>query len=474
MPPLAVCRSPRRAAAALAAALAILASASLAPAAFAAPAYRGIQLHSMWSDTSTAGVQTELNAAQDLGANVIRLDVGWSSLETQGKGQLSQWAVDKLDSIINGADARGMKTIVTLMNTPCWASSAPDSVKQNCAGSWWDRGVTAYPPSNPQDYADMARWVTARYGTRLAALEVWNEPNPSQDFWKSSDPAGDYVKLVKATYPAAKAGNADVPVLAGALAAADVPFLQQLYADGMKGSYDGISVHPYNEWRDPSDLWQEQWKEYTFLPGMRWVHQTQVANGDNTPLWATEYGWSTCTGMRMCVSRDQQASYTAESTQLIANESYVKGYTIYDLRDEGTSSTTMNDNFGLVDHNYQPKPSYAALKSAWAGGAAPATTLSSPAPPANGGVQLAVTRQGGYYYATGTAPGGSQVQLSVQQCQPRCKTVKIGRTRRTVVRAGTSGRFSRRLGKVRRLAHSRMRVRARVLGRTTTVAARLA
>jgi len=198
LPPIAL-PSPRRGRAVLAAlAVALVALAALAPAAFADPQYRGLNLHSMWGDQNASTIQNELDMSKDLGANVIRVDVGWSSLETNGKGQISQWYVDRLDSVIHGASARGIKTIVTLMYTPCWASSAPASLKQNCSGSWWDRGVQSYPPTNPQDYADIARWVTSRYGDQLAALEVWNEPDPSQSFLTSSDPAGDYVKLVKA------------------------------------------------------------------------------------------------------------------------------------------------------------------------------------------------------------------------------------------------------------------------------------
>jgi hypothetical protein len=475
--------SARRLAAALSsAALGLLAA---APAALAEPAYHGVNAHSLWGGAPSTTIQRELDLSSQAHANVVRLDVGWSSLETNGKGQFSQWYVQALDAFVAGADARGMKVIATLMNTPCWASSAPETLKQGCAGAWWDRDVAKYPPTNPQDYADAARWMTARYGTKLAALEVWNEPNPSQDFWRSSDPAGDYVRLVKAAYPAAKAGNAQVPVLAGALADADKPFLDQLYADGIKGSYDGISIHPYNGWRDPADMAPGTPTIYTFVPGTQAIHDTQVAHGDSTPLWLTEFGWATCTtGERICVSRDQQATYLAKSVQILRTDlPYVRGYTIYELRDEGTSGSR-SDSYGIVNHDFSPKPSFAALASAFAG-SAPAPdagsgsgtgtgTISQPPPPTGKKprrVRLRLARRGHFVYATGHAPTGSKVVITARKCRRHCRRLRLAGHRKLVLRIGTDGRFFRRIGKAGRLR--RARVKARIAGTHAVVAARV-
>ena len=104
-------------------------------------------------------------------------------------------------------------------------------------------------------------------------LEPWGDLN-------AVDQAGTYSTLVKAAYPAAKAGNADVPVLAGAMSSTDQAFLAAMYANGVKGYYDGISVHPY---ADPG---------FVKLAAFRAVQQ---AAGDNTPIWATEFGWPTGT-----------------------------------------------------------------------------------------------------------------------------------------------------------------------------------
>jgi hypothetical protein len=291
-------------------------------------------------------VDRELDLARGAGAHVVRVDVGWASLEAGGPGQISDWYAKRLDAFMDGASARGLKVIVTLMGTPCWASTAPESVRQGCRGAWWDRGVSDYPPAVAADYGAVARWLTARYGAGMAALEVWNEPNLAR-FWNTPRPSGDYARLLRAAYPAAKAGDPDVPVLAGSLAGADRPFLARLYAAGIRGSYDGLAIHPYGESR----------------AGTRAIRAAQLAAGDRAPIWVTEFGWTSCRGASGCVSERAQADDTARAFQALGRMPYVKAATAYDLREDGTDPSAFEDNFGLVNRDFSPKPAYAAVRA---------------------------------------------------------------------------------------------------------------
>lgn len=486
--------------------LAVLVAALLAATAstaLALPNYRGVGSHALWFDVSNADLDHELDMARAANSNVLRVDVSWSSLESGGKAAYSQWYVDKLDRFVKGADARGMKVIAMVWATPCWASSAPESVKQGCSGSWWDRGVTAYPPNNDSDYADIVKWVTSRYGTKLAAVELWNEPNlPEPRFWNTPNKAARYAQLVKAAYPAAKAGNAAVPVLAGALASADKPFLDELYANGIQGNYDGISVHPYNENRSPTDLWKPEWQKYTFLPGLQWVRSGQTAHGDTKPLWITEFGWTTGTNTAWHVSEEQQGLYIRQAFGLLDSMPYVKAAAVYTLRNVGTDPSDFETNFGLVRQDFSAKPAYGALRDALAGAPVPgglpvsgtpgtvqavptqAGTPDSKAPsapvpaqkpgtaapstpvaarkahlkrlssPLRARVSLHLKRVGSAVVATGTAPPRTTLRLSTQRCL-------AGRAaqRSLLVRVGYRGRFARRLGTVRQLAGCRVALR---------------
>jgi len=327
---------------------------------------RGVQLHSLWADVTDSEMTHELDLAREAGANVVRVDVSWSSLETEGPGRRSAWYERKLKRFFAAAAQRKIKVIAMLWSTPCWASSAPQSLRDGCKGKWWDRGVDRYLPRNPARYAAMARWLTSRYGRRLAALEVWNEPNHA-DALRGPAPARSYARLLRATYRAAKAGDRRVPVVTGGLSMADAGFLRELYRAGIKGHYDGIGLHPYNEWRAPDDSWKKRWVRYTFLPGIELIRATQRRNGDRAPLWVTEFGWPSCQPRgtdRWCVTREQQATYIARAIDLLRGRPYVRAGVVYNLRAVGEDPADRESSYGLVERDFTPKPAYWALRSA--------------------------------------------------------------------------------------------------------------
>jgi polysaccharide biosynthesis protein PslG len=463
----------------------------------ALPQYRGVQLHSLWNSTWSGDTTRDLDLAKQAGSNVVRLDVGWQSLETSN-GQYAQWYVDRLDYFMSAARARGIKVVAMLHLTPCWASSAPDSVKQGCSGDWWARGVGLYPPSDPATYGNVARWVTARYGTDLAALEVWNEPNDDR-YLTSSDNAADYARLVKAAYGPAKAGNPNVPVLAGAIQYSDRNFLDALYANGIKGYYDGISVHPYSPGIAPSASYPSD-VSHAFRDGLNWVHQGQLAAGDSTPLWITEFGWSTCTGNGACVSESQQASYTIEALSVLQEMPWVKGAVLYNLREKGSNPYSQEDKWGITTPDWSPKPAYAALKSALTGGTLPPapppatgngagsgsdpgsatppppTSGTTPPPPTSGTttppptsgtttpakgskrrkkpvVTLRAHRRGATAYVSGAAPARSRVTLRISSCKAS--------NRKRRVKVASNGRFTKTLGRVSGLRRCTVKAKAK-------------
>ncbi|MDQ3433263.1 MAG: DNRLRE domain-containing protein [Actinomycetota bacterium] len=334
--------------------------------------HRGAQVHSLWGNSSLDDARRELDMLQSAGADTVRVDLSWSSLEQNGKGQYSQWYVDKADAVIDAAAARGLKVVAAFHTTPCWASSAPDSLKQDCTGAWWDRNVQNYPPQSAPDYADAAAWVARRWGDRMAALEIWNEPNEAnQSFLVSSDPAAAYVALVKAAYSPVKNARPELPVLAGATSFADRAFIQRLYSLGMKGYFDGLSIHPYNESRDPGDARSAGLEKWTFRSGVPWVREAMVANGDaDKGLWLTEFGWSTCASgsSSWCVTESKQAEYVEDAFRIAREDdwSYVKAMLVYNLRNKGTATTDREAQFGLLQRDFSPKPGWEGFRNAMA------------------------------------------------------------------------------------------------------------
>jgi polysaccharide biosynthesis protein PslG len=334
--------------------------------------WRGAQTHPLWSNSSIADFDRELDMLRDAGANVVRIDIAWSSLEHTGKGIYSSSYSSKIDTFMTHAQARGIKVIANIHSTPCWSSTAPADLKLDCAGAYWDRGVTAYPPADPRDFADAAAYVARRWGEYMAGLEIWNEPNEAnQVFLKAPDPAVAYATLLKAAYPPAKAAAPSVPILGGALSFADGQFLERLYAQGIKGSFDGFAIHPYNENRDPDQHRDLSLRKWTYIDGVPWIHEIMTAHGDGEKgIWLTELGFSTCNVLtsKWCTSEASQAEFTKDSFRIARDWPYVKAVVTYNLRNKGTDPADRESQFGLLHRDFTPKPGYAAFRDALTGG----------------------------------------------------------------------------------------------------------
>jgi hypothetical protein len=327
----------------------------------------GINMHPLWSGVDAAEVRHQLDLAHAAGAGIVRVDVGWSSLEMTGKGQISSGYLSRLDDLVEEAQGHGIRLMLTLSDAPCWASSAPSQLKDGCAGAWWDRGVQRYAPVSAQDYANAMAFLVSRYGDRVYAWETWNEPN-SPEYFVAADPAVEYAALVRTTYRTVKALDPSARLIAGAVMQSDHEFVDRLYAAGIKGSFDALSIHPYCEDRSPLDLGGDI--RLSYIGGVPAVREVMLRHGDDKPMWLTEFGWSTTTTRgtperwRNGVDEETQAAYIATAIQQLPRWPYVAGAIDYTLIDPGGDPTRLNDNYGLVRFDGTPKPAYESFRLA--------------------------------------------------------------------------------------------------------------
>lgn len=336
-----------------------------------------VQTHLLWSDVTPTNVDRQLDQVKSSGAGMVRVDLGWASLEPTGKGQWSAWYLGRIDDIVTKTRARGLRVLFTVWETPCWASRAPETLKAGCTGSWWDRGVQRYGPANPGDYADAVAFLARRYAGRVKAWEIWNEPN-SSDYFVSSSPISEYAGLVKAAYAPAKAADPTATIVAGSIMWADAAFVSGLYDNGIKGKFDALSIHPYSDDRSPLSPGSDQWIRGSFIRGVPAVHDAMAARGDDKPLWLTEYGWSTTTTRNADnwlngVSEATQADFVTEAVVKMATWSYVDVGVYYELRDTGTDPASTIAHFGLTRPDGSEKPAFGAFRDAIArvGGSVP-------------------------------------------------------------------------------------------------------
>jgi polysaccharide biosynthesis protein PslG len=362
----------------------VAAGALAAPAAAVAAPLEGVAIGR--PTAPEAEWRADLDRVQALGVRAVRTDLPWEALEPTGPGQLDPAALARADAFFAEARRRGIRPVVQMLVTPCWASSAPEAERATCRPGAQD-AATAYPPRDPQDFARIAAFVAGRWGAGLTAFEVWNEPDQANEkYFKGPDKVARYAALLKAAYPALKRAAPSLPVLGGALVGADGRFLTALYRAGIKGSYDGLSVHFY-------DL---------PLAQLRLIRQAQLRNGDTKPVWLMETGWTSCApaqrtqDQHTCVTAGQQARNLRDLVGAVQRTSYLRGLFVFALRDAPELS------FGLFDRSGARKPAFGVLREAFRSPRAPRRPT------------LRLRRAGGRITASGTGPAGDALGLEVR------------------------------------------------------------
>ncbi|RZK01300.1 MAG: hypothetical protein EOO76_09305 [Novosphingobium sp.] len=227
----------------------------------------------------------------------------------------------------------------------------------------------ANPPVTPGGrtaYASFAAQVAATPQGDRALLELGNEWNlravmgraALADAGRIEDPraAGNYIPLARAAIAAAGAANPRATVLYGA-AGTDPQWLWLgAVAAGLKRQRAGLSVHYYNHCKPAADRTASE-----AIGEMQRLRETLGRTAGTAPdLYITEIGWPTATSCR--ISREQSADNLAQFLLWSMATPWVRGVWIYQLKDQGLKTDDIEDNFGLYDYNYKPKPSACLVK----------------------------------------------------------------------------------------------------------------
>jgi hypothetical protein len=408
------------------------------------------------------GVPDRVPLLLAVGAQVVRLPVTWHLMEGSRKGRTPTWFWQQLDADVAAAERAQAKLIITFGQTPCWASSDP---AKDCLNGT-DFVYLHYRPMDANDYADALARLLQRYGSRVFAWELWNEPNLVGNFrWPECGGTGDnrgmclreaaanddygdyvdldgarqYVALVKAAYARMKSLDPNVIVLAGSLGGSDVDYLKQMYDDGVKGSFSALSMHPYTATYPVSRSDPRYGRSYgpdecfagttdsrfwCFKQGVENVRQTMLARQDSSPIWFTEFGFSSTTVWNGS-GLDGQAAQLRSAVSIIRNWDFVPVACWYQLLDR-TGADGRETRFGLFDTALALKPAGAAYKEVAGPGkpllVAPAGSVPTGTPTF---VWRAVAGAVGYklyvnQYSTPNVPG--KINLEVTPEQASCAT----------------------------------------------------
>jgi hypothetical protein len=306
--------------------------------------------------TKPAQVQaSELAAMKAIGITSIRLDADWSIVQHAGARSFS-WG--QLDRAVTSVRAAGMTVDLIIDGTPAWAAKAGTS------------GDVSPPPASPAQYATFAARVAARYAPHGVKLfEIWNEPN-SAGFWSPKPDPAAYTADLKAAHAAIKRAEPSALVISGGLAPetndgtniAPITFLQDMYADGAKGSFDALGYHPYSYPALPATV--AQWSGWSQMsqtsPSIRSV---MTSHGDAAKqIWITEVG-APSSGPDG-VGQKGEATDMTQAIASTKSTSWIGGLYLYSWQDEGTDTSNDQDWFGLVTAGGAHKAAYTAVAAA--------------------------------------------------------------------------------------------------------------
>ena len=300
---------------------------------------------------SDADLGRELDAAQQAGMWAIRLDVDWARIEPE-RGTYD-WAAT--DRVVAAVTARGMCAHGLIGHTPRWAVDPAD----HPSDSW-------FRPQDPSDFGGFAAEAAGRYRESIAVWEIWNEPNTVNFFKPAPDPAA-YTALLASAYRAIKAVSDDLTVISGGLAPAvdngrdiaPVTFLSSLYALGANRYFDAFAMHPYTYPALPNDERTRHWSSAQQMWPMRDI---MVAGGDAAKqVWLTEFGAPTGDAP-VAVTDAVQADTIRIVLQAARDVGWIGPAFVYSLRDSGDDLTDPEQNFGILHHDFTPKPAFAVVR----------------------------------------------------------------------------------------------------------------
>jgi hypothetical protein len=315
--------------------------------------------------------QRSLELLQHAGVSWVRQQLPWEQIEPVAKGQtvdpnfgVSTWV--KFDDIVDRANALGMSVILRLDTSPRWAlpQGAPDGLG---------------PPLRDEDYWDFVTQVASRYRDRVAAYQIWNEPNLNSEWGRRPPDAAAYLRLLRGASERIHSIDPSAKVLLAAMAPTltenadalnELVYLQQLYDAGARGAFDVLAVQAYGLRGGPDDPRIDR-SDVTFSRPVL-VRQLMQRNGDDaTPVWATEAGWNVNPpdlpeqpyGR---VTPSLQARYTVRGLQRVREQwPWMQVVCIwYWKRADDTNRNQAWFWFRLADPDFTLQPAYYALRDA--------------------------------------------------------------------------------------------------------------
>jgi len=209
-------------------------------------------------------------------------------------------------------------------------------------------------------FVNYAKFIANSFKGQVVLYEIWNEWNIGAGPQRlppgiRPDPQA-YVDLLCKTYRVLKAIDDNIIVIGGAVAGYDTAWITELLDRGAIEYMDALSIHPYS-------YRTAQPKPEKVLEKIADIHRIvqRYTNKNEFPIYITEIGWPSNVGA-FGINPEIAGDYLARFLFLAKCKPFIKGVWWYDFQNDGTNIRQSEDNFGLVQSDFTPKPAYSVLK----------------------------------------------------------------------------------------------------------------
>jgi hypothetical protein len=277
---------------------------------FASPEF-GVQAFLWWKPDVAL---RDLDLIQDMQFEWVKQAFAWRDIETLEKGKYDWY---RPDLIVDAVEDAELKLLVRIDRQPFWTQPGEEPMENR-------------PPDNLADFSDFCGVLADRYRGRIAAYQVWNEPNLSREWGDRAPDPVEYTEMLKVCYEAIKSADPDAIVISAGLAPTgtglpdaipDNEYLQAMYDAGADAYFAVLGLNAPGYKAPPETSPEEaavseeygngRWFAFRHVEDMR---QIMVDNGDEDKQIAIlEVGWTTDdinpTYAWHAVSETEQAEY---------------------------------------------------------------------------------------------------------------------------------------------------------------------
>ncbi len=339
----------------------------------------GVQIHIHHED-----LHDLIDHLNKLGVGWVKVQVSWKLYQPE-PDRYDQERLAELDALVNAAHDNQIEILLSV-------SKAPE----------WSRPITELdgPPLDYGLYRDFMTFLGERYQGRVAAYELWNEPNLQREWNGMPLSAADFVWLIEAGADGVRRSDSEAIIVSGAPAVTGindgiVAIDDRLYFRGMLESglvkiVDAIGIHPYG-WANPPDtsyldpapgvpshndhpsfFFKDTVADYTVL-----LEEFDAGS----QLWVTEFGWGSFEGIlnkegtpepppanapfMAYVSEQEQAKYILRAFEMGQELDRVGPMFLWNLNFGPLLGTQFSESgYSLLRPDDSSRPSYLSLQAA--------------------------------------------------------------------------------------------------------------